>query len=69
MQSIMDCKKTLLAYRQRRDQNIPYYHKQFKGLINVIEYNGGSVGAKQHLYEANLRSAGVTVDSNVTEEQ
>ena len=41
VQSIMNCKKTLLAYRQGRDQTIPDYHKQFKDLIGVIEYNGG----------------------------
>ena len=38
-------------------------------MIDVIEYNGGSVGAEQHLYEAHLRSAGVAVDSNATEEK
>ena len=67
VQSIMNCNKTLLAYRQGRDQTIPDYHKQFKVLIDVIEYNGGLVGAEQHLYEAHLRSAGVAVNSNVTE--
>ena len=30
VQSIMNCKKTLLAYRQGRDQTIPDYHKFFK---------------------------------------
>ena len=40
-QSIMNFKKTLLAYCQGRDQTIPDYHKHFKGLIVVIEYNGG----------------------------
>ena len=69
VQSIMNCKKTLLAYFQGRYQTILDYHKQFKGLIDGIEYNGGSVGAEQHIYEAHLRSAGVTIDSNVTEEQ
>ena len=69
VQSIMNCNKTLLAYRQGRDQTIPDYHKQFKVLIDVIEYNGESVGAKHHLYEAHFRSAGVAVDINVTEEQ
>ena len=69
VQSVMGCKKMLLAYRQGRDQTIPDYHKQFKVLIDFIEYNGGSVGSKQHLYEAHLRIAGVTVDSNFTEEQ
>ena len=38
-------------------------------MIDVIEYNGGSVGSEKHLYEANLRSAGVTVDRNVMGEQ
>ena len=69
VQSIMNCKKMLLAYRQGRDKTIPDYHKQFKELIDVIEYNGGSVGAEQHLYEAHLSSAGLAVDRNVTEEQ
>ena len=69
VQYIMNCNKTLLAYRQGRDQTIPDYHKQFKVLIDVIEYNGESVAAEQHLYEAHLRSAGVAVDINVTEEQ
>ena len=47
VQYIMNCKKKLLAYRQGRDQTIPENHKKFKGLIDVIEYNGGSVGPKQ----------------------
>ena len=37
VQSIMDCKKTLLDHLQGRDQTIPDYHKQFKGLIDIIE--------------------------------
>ena len=40
VQSIMNCKKTLLAYRQGRDQTILDYHKKFKGFIDIIEYHG-----------------------------
>ena len=69
VKSIMYCKKTLLAYCQGRYQTIPDYQKQFKGLIDFIEYNMGSVIAEQHLYEAHLRSTGITVDRNVTEDQ
>ena len=69
VQSIMECKRTLLAYRQGRDQTVPEYYKLFKGLIDVIEYNSGSIGAEQGLYENHLRKAGVTVDDKVTEAQ
>ena len=60
VQSIMNCKKTLLTYKQGREQPIPDYHKKFKGLVDVIEYNGGSIGAEPGLYAACLREAGST---------
>lgn len=34
VQSITDCKKTLLAYRQERGQTIPDFHKQSKELVD-----------------------------------
>jgi hypothetical protein len=57
--AVYDCKRSLFLYRQDRDTTLPEYHKQFKSLVDVIEYNGGSLGADEGLIVAKLKADGV----------
>jgi hypothetical protein len=57
--AVYDCKRSLFLYRQDRETTVPEYHKQFKSLVDVIEYNGGSLGADRGLIVSKLEAAGV----------
>jgi hypothetical protein len=61
--AIYDCKRSLFLYRQDRDTSVPEYHKQFKSLVDVIEYNGGSLGADHGLIASKLKAAGANPDA------
>jgi hypothetical protein len=56
--AIYDCKMPLFMCRQSRGTSVPEYHKQFKSLVDVIEYNGGSIGHDHGLIKAKLIAAG-----------
>jgi hypothetical protein len=57
--AVYDCKRSLFLYRQDRDVSVAEYHKHFKSLVDVIEYNGGSLGADRGLVISKLRAAGL----------
>ena len=55
--AVYDYKRSLFLYKQG-DATVPEYHKQFKSLVDVIEYNGGSIGSDQGLIALKLEAAG-----------
>jgi hypothetical protein len=61
--AIYDCKRSLFLCRQDRDTTVPQYYKEFKSIVDVIEYNGGSLGADEGLVRAKLASSGCNPDS------
>lgn len=41
--AIFEAKRRLYRYVQAQDQTVPDYYKKFKSLVEVIEYNGGTL--------------------------
>ncbi|CAB9520834.1 unknown protein [Seminavis robusta] len=54
--AIYECKRRLMLFRQTKEMTVDQYHKEFKNYTDVVERNGGSIGADIGLVEEVLNS-------------